>query len=291
MPPIDRMESMKKALKSALRAAVIVFLAAVFSALLVRYSPGAMVDERELNQKLSEHSLAALRAERESRQSIGRNFVAYLRGLPKGDLGYSESNSAPISALIRDRAPETLREIAIGLTAAWLAGFAFAIPGVRVRNAFLYDAGSAACAGLLLSLPVALIAYVAVSTGTPVGIVMALVLAPRIFRFSRNFLRQAYGALHIEIARANGITETRIFMRHILPVLAPQFLALAAVSMTMAIGAAIPIETICDAPGLGRLAWQAALARDLPLLVNITMLIAVVTTAAMGFAEALTDRA
>jgi len=38
-------------------------------------------------------------------------------------------------------------------------------------------------------------------------------------------------------------------------------------------------------PGLGKLAWQAAMARDLPLLVNMTMLIALATTAAMAFSQ------
>jgi ABC-type dipeptide/oligopeptide/nickel transport system permease component len=45
----------------------------------------------------------------------------------------------------------------------------------------------------------------------------------------------------------------------------------------MAIGAAIPIEALCGVAGVGDLAWQAALARDLPLLVNITILVTVAT--------------
>ena len=53
----------------------------------------------------------------------------------------------------------------------------------------------------------------------------------------------------------------------------------------MAVGASIPIEVVCDSPGLGQLAWQAALGRDLPLLVNITLLIAVVTLFANSFSD------
>ena len=45
----------------------------------------------------------------------------------------------------------------------------------------------------------------------------------------------------------------------------------------MAFGASIPVETLCDLPGIGQLAWKAAMARDLPLLVTLTMLIAVLT--------------
>jgi peptide/nickel transport system permease protein len=44
----------------------------------------------------------------------------------------------------------------------------------------------------------------------------------------------------------------------------------------LAIAAVVPIEVICDVPGLGQLAWKAALARDLPLLVVLTLLVAIV---------------
>ncbi|MFZ0396306.1 MAG: hypothetical protein WCF17_07435 [Terracidiphilus sp.] len=42
----------------------------------------------------------------------------------------------------------------------------------------------------------------------------------------------------------------------------------------------IPLEALCDSPGIGQLAWQAALSRDLPLLVNLTMLFTLVTLGA-----------
>jgi len=47
--------------------------------------------------------------------------------------------------------------------------------------------------------------------------------------------------------------------------------------VSMAIGSAIPIEALSGIAGVGDLAWQAALARDLPLLVNITILVTVAT--------------
>src|SRR5260370_16887592 len=92
------------------------------------------------------------------------------------------------------------------------------------------------------------------------------------------------------MARAGGVSETRILYAHVLPGIAPQLLALFSASISIAIGAAIPIEAICDVPGLGRLAWQAAIARALPLLVNLTMLVAIVTTIATSISEVLTLR-
>jgi len=63
----------------------------------------------------------------------------------------------------------------------------------------------------------------------------------------------------------------------VLPISLPQTLALAAVSVNLALSAAIPIEALCDVPGVGQLAWQAALGRDLVLLVNLTVVVALVT--------------
>jgi peptide/nickel transport system permease protein len=276
---------MQTLLRQLARMAFLVLAAGISTALLVRFSPGALVDEREMDPRLNSESLASLRAENAANRRIGTVLIRYFAGLAKGDLGYSQSNHAPIAELIADRAPATLREISIGLLGGWLLALAFAIPAGRFRQAWVYDAAASTGAGLLLTFPAALLAYYCLAAGAKSGVVLILVLAPRIFRFSRNLLVQAYGATHVQMARVRGVPESRILAAHVLPSTAPQMLALAAASVSMAIGAAIPIEAICDVPGLGKLAWQAAMARDLPLLVNMTMLIALATTAAMAFSE------
>jgi ABC-type dipeptide/oligopeptide/nickel transport system permease component len=53
----------------------------------------------------------------------------------------------------------------------------------------------------------------------------------------------------------------------------------------MALGATIPVEVICDSPGIGQLAWRAVLGRDLPLLVNLTVLVAALTMAANSVSD------
>ena len=267
------------------RMAMLVLAAGLASALLVRYSPGSLVDEREIDQRLNERSVAALRAEKAANRDVVPAFLRYLKGLVRGDLGYSESRQAPIAGLIADRAPETLRELTLGLLGGWLLGLGLAIPAGRFRQAWIYDAFCATAAGLLLSLPAALLAYLCLVAGAKSAIVLVLVLAPRVFRFTRNMLVQAYGSIHVEMARARGVRETSILAKHVLPAVGPQILTLAAASISMAFGAAIPIEAICDVPGLGRLAWQAAMARDLPLLVNLTMLIALATMVAMAISD------
>jgi len=56
------------------------------------------------------------------------------------------------------------------------------------------------------------------------------------------------------------------------PPAASQLPALAGVSLSMALGAAIPVEVLTNAPGAGQLVWLAVLGRDLPLLAVLTAL-------------------
>lgn len=276
--------------------AALILLAGLACACLVRYAPGALVDERELNQRAGEDTLAALRAHKAQEAGVTANFVGYLRGLAHGDLGYSESNNSPVAALLRDRAPQTLRDLGFGLSGAWLLGLGSAIFAACFPNAWRFDTALTATSGLLLSLPAALIAYLCLVAGPGLMVgavsraVLAIVLAPKVFQYSRNILVSAYGEPHVEMARARGISKSRILWTHVLPAAAPQLGALAAASVSIAIGAAIPIEAICDVPGLGRLAWQAATARDLPLLINLTMLVTLATTTAMAVSEIFLSR-
>jgi peptide/nickel transport system permease protein len=62
-------------------------------------------------------------------------------------------------------------------------------------------------------------------------------------------------------------------------------IALAGITVSIALGANIPVEALCGLPGIGQLAWQAALSRDLPLLVNLTVLVTLVTLLANSGAD------
>ena len=78
----------------------------------------------------------------------------------------------------------------------------------------------------------------------------------------------------------------RILMWHVAPIALPQLLALVGVSVSIAIGVLLPVEVICDVPGIGQLAWQAAQSRDLPVLVNLTLVVTFVTVCATMLSDA-----
>ncbi len=261
-----------------------VLLGGFLGAILVRYAPGFGVDEQELDTRLSKDSIHALRASHANERNILVFYVHYLRRLFQGDLGRSRSLGRPVAELFRQRVPLTLQSVGLGLLGGWVLGFGLALPGALSRH-WSYDIFSTMLSGLFLCLPSAVLALFFLYFGGSASWAIALVVFPRIFRFSRNLLVQTYALPHIVSAKARGLGNARILIWHVLGLAAPEFMALVGVSISMGVGAAIPIEVICDTPGIGQLAWQAALARDLPLLVNITLLIALLTLAANSVSD------
>ncbi|HTC86845.1 MAG TPA: ABC transporter permease, partial [Bryobacteraceae bacterium] len=227
----------------------------------VRLGPGFDVDERELDSRLSAESQQAIRAERARDNNIASFYFRYLAGLVHGDLGFSRSLNRPVLELLKERLPLTLASLGYGVLGGASLGLALALltvwwraPGVDVVPAIL--------SGLCLAAPAA---------------VVALVVFPHVYRYAKNQLVATSQSPHVVAAQAKGLSAWRVLWAHVFTPAAPQLAALAGISVSLAFGASIPIEVICDTPGVGQLAWRAALDRDLPLLVTITVLVAVMT--------------
>jgi len=257
---------------------------ALFSATLVRFAPGYGVEERELDPRWSAQSIEALRQKQLLHEGLGSFYFHYVSALARGDFGESNSLKRPVRELLRQRLPVTGNSVVRGLGVAWLAAGLLASLGLASRGG-LYEASSTALSSLLLSLPSAVVAMLAVHLRTPVFCAISVVVFPRLYRYIRSLLGRSYDQPHVLAARARGLGSGAIFWRHVLPVAAPPLLALFGVSFAIAFGAAIPIEALCDSPGMGQLAWQAALSRDLPLIVNITLVVCLVMLAANSFAD------
>ena len=264
--------------------AALVLLGGLLSATLVRLAPGFDTDERELDPSLNAESLRAIRAERASQHNIIRFYASYLRGAVHGDLGTSQALGQPVGSLLRERWPVTLRVAGIGLLLGWLLASSLAFAACLWQRQAGEILGTA-LSGAFLCSPAAVLALASVIFNSPGYLAIALIVFPKIYRYSRNLLAKAYALPHITAARARGLGELRILARHALPVAGPQMIALAGVTISIALGAAIPVESLCGLPGIGQLAWQAALSRDLPLLVNLTVLVTLVTLLANSGAD------
>jgi peptide/nickel transport system permease protein len=264
--------------------AALVVLGGLLSATLVRLAPGADSDDRELDPSLSAESVRALRQSRAAEKNILGFYANYLRGAVHGDLGTSHALGQPVQSLLRERWPVTARVAGIGLLQAWLLGATLAFTSCLWRRP-IFEILGVTISGAFLCIPAAVLALLSVILNAPGYLAIALIVFPKIYRYSRNLLAKAYALPHIIAARARGIGEMRILMWHVLPVAGPQMIALAGITISIALGASIPIESLCGLPGIGQLAWQAALSRDLPLLVNLTVLVTLVTLLANSGAD------
>jgi peptide/nickel transport system permease protein len=261
-----------------------VLLGGFLSATLVRLAPGFDADEQQLDPHLSAQSLQAIRDQRHQDHNVFRFYFSYMQRAAHGELGTSLSLGQPVRTLLRDRAPLTLRLLIMGLGLAWLLTLTLALSAAWLRLS-VYDTLTTVLSAILLCVPAAVLALLSVLWNVPGSLAIALIVFPRTYRYTRNMLVKTYALPHLITARAKGLGEGRILFWHVLPVVAPQLLAVAGVSVSMAVGAAIPVEALCGLAGIGQLAWQAALARDLPLLVNITVLVTLVTLLANSGAD------
>jgi peptide/nickel transport system permease protein len=263
-------------------------LGGLLGATLVRVAPGFGVDESELDSRLSTQSIEALRRSQPPAQNLASFYGHYLVRLFHGDLGTSRSLQRPVAELVRERAPETAKSVVLGLALGWALGLSLAI-AVVISRSWALDMFASLLGGTLLCLPAAVLALLFLISRMPGRLVLALIVFPNIFRYSRTLLVRAAAAPHVLMARATGLKNASVLFSHILWPAAPQLLALAGVSVSIAFTASIPVEALCDLPGLGQLAWKAALSRDLYLLVTLTMIVALVTLVANSFSDLLSQ--
>jgi peptide/nickel transport system permease protein len=264
--------------------AALVLLGGLLSATLVRMAPGFDSDERELDPSLSAESIRSFRQARAGEHNVLSFYVHYLRGAIHGDLGTSHALGQPVQNLLRERWPVTVRIVGIGLSLAWLLALSLAFTTCLWRRP-AFEIFGITFSGAFLCIPAAVLALLSVVLNAPGYLAIALIVFPKIYRYSRNLLAKAYASPHITAARGRGLGEVRILAWHALPVAGPQMIALAGITVSVALGASIPVEALCGLPGIGQLAWQAALSRDLPLLVNLTVLVTLVTLLANSGAD------
>ena len=277
-------DSLRKFRRLLVRSIVVVFIGGFLGGALMRLAPGFGVDEEELDSRLSAESVQSIREAHAQKDSLPVFYAHYIEKLLQGDLGYSQTLHEPVNQLLAERFPETLKSVSLGLAFGWTAGLALALFAVMSRSVFI-DMTASLIASLLLCIPAAVIALLFLIAQAPGRMVVGLIVFPKIYHYAHNLLQQSASLPHVLTARAKGVGTFQVILRHILPVAAPQLCALAGVSVSIAFAASIPVEVLCDLPGIGQLAWKAALGRDLELLVNLTILITLITLFANAAGE------
>ena len=238
--------------------------------------------------RLDARTIEGLRQSRSQSQNPLKAYGRYLAGILRGDFGYSETFKRPVSELLGDRYPVTLRAVGTSAAIGWTVAALLASCVSLLRSRALQ--GSAGLlSGMLLCVPSALLAFGAVVLNAPVAAAMSCVVFSRLFSTIDAYFRKTGLEPHVRAAEAMGMTRNALFTWHIAGANLPQMVALAGSSVSIALGAAVPLEVICDSPGIGQLAWRATLGRDLPVLLAVTLAIAAVNTTVAAVTDAIVD--
>jgi peptide/nickel transport system permease protein len=260
------------------RTLLLLALVAMGTIALMRFAPGYFSDSREMDAKYAERERSVLQQEQAQQGSLSVLATGTIRGWFHGDLGSSRQYGVPVSELVRPRLRVTAMLLFQGVLYGWLLAVSAAFP------ASLLSRGTS-LAGLpftlLLAIPTGAMATLCLlaNAGGPV-LVLTLLVAARDFKFLQRLLRSAWTAPHLLHARARGIPFASLARAHVLRNITPQITSLATLSLVTALSAIVPLEVIFDVPGVGQLAWSAAMNRDMPVLVSITLLMALMVSCA-----------
>lgn len=235
------------------------------------------------------------------REQIGLNqpiltqYFDYLGKVAKGDLGNSLTNNAKISSL----AVEKIRNSLILGGAAIVLVFGIGVPLGMIaafrRNSWL-DTGisSAAVAGMAvpnfwLALLVVWLFSSTLGWFPPAGqggvkylVLPAIVLAAEgialTVRMTRSAMLENVGQDFVRTLRAAGLSERRVYFKHVLRNSLLPIISLAGLRVGQIIGYALVVETIFGWPGVGQILVNGVLRRDYPIVQFFALLLVIVVT-------------
>ena len=304
-----------------LAAAFAIVLAVVsFAFIAIHLAPGTPFLPEE-GRLINPAAVARLRARFGLDRPLPEQYVRYLAALAHGDLGESFSQRRPVSQAIASAIPSTIRLAGAALVIDFLLGIALGVfQAARARRRS--DAALTSATLFLYSLPVFWLGLVLLLVfgqwlhWLPVGGETDLVLYPylsffgRLFdrlkhlalpaltlgvigaagtaRFQRAALLEVLGQDFIRTARAKGLTQSAVLIRHALRDALLPVIALLGLALPFLLTGAVLIETVFAWPGLGKLATDAIAARDYPLVLAATLLASVAVVIGSLVADVLT---
>jgi peptide/nickel transport system permease protein len=268
--------------------------------LILRLTPGDPAAVMAGNSATLE-DIAKIRSDLGLDQSLFKQFGLWVKSLANGDLGYSYFYKLPVSKLIADRIGPTLSlatftiilavivAVPLGTLAAWKHGswldkglMGFSVLGFSVPVFVL-----AYCLIWLLSIKLNIFPVQGYKRVAEYGvgqwllhlalpaITLSIVYVALIARVTRAAVSEALTEDYVRTARAKGLPEWKVLLRHGLANAAVPIVTVIGIGIALLIGGVVVTETVYAIPGLGQLTVDAVLARDFPIVQGVILLFSV----------------
>jgi peptide/nickel transport system permease protein len=309
-------------LKRLLQAIPLLLGIATLTFFMVHLAPGDPMDmylEERYQRDIDPTTIELVREKYGLNQPVHVQYVKWIGNVARGELGESFRYRRPVSSLIAERAPYTLQLAVLALVFDALIGIALGIISavkqysavdrtVTVGSLIVYSVpGFWLALMLVLLFSVNLgwfptsqtrsLDYELLSVGGKIFdrawhlalpvFVLGVASAAGTARYVRNKLLDVLNEQYVIAARARGLSERSVILRHALRNALIPVATIYGLALPFLLGGAVLIEKVFAWPGMGLLAVEAVGARDYPVILATTMLGAVLVVLGSLLADVL----
>lgn len=267
-------------IKRILNTAIVVFGVLLLTFLLIHLVPGDPV-EVMLGESASSADRESLRAELGLNQPLLQQFGHYLSRLAHADFGQSIHTKTPIAELLESRYPATLKLALLALTIGLLIGIPLGIYSALKAGRWqdivvtIISVRLSAMPAFWLG-PVLMLIFAVWLGWLPVSgmesnasiilpaLTLGFGLSAILTRMTRTSLLEVLNDDYIRTARAKGLTERVVILRHAMRAALLPIITIVGLQMGSLLAGAVITETIFSWDGIGRLLVESIEKRDYP---------------------------
>jgi len=286
---------------------VTLFFISVISFLVVYLAPGEPSQIDPLNPKFTPEDLVKFRQEFNLDKPLHVQYYLFYKNLFTGELRSWKDNQ-PVLGNIYERFRNSLWLFIVGTLITWCLSFPVGIHAAIKRGSFL-DRSSTFLAYVLISIPSFFFAYILIifvvrtfnipvigmhtfgmDAAAPLYQVMDKIwhlVIPSVLgalggiallsRYVRAQMLEVIHQDYIRTAKAKGLSEDRVYYKHGFRNALLPFVTMFGLILPGLIGGSVIIESIFAWPGMGRMGYEAILARDYPIIITLNFIAAVLT--------------
>lgn len=292
--------------KRALTGLLVVLVSVCFNFVLVRLAPGDPVKIMAGTENPNPEMIATLTQKYGLDKSIPEQFVMFLEGVVKGDLGYSYVSDEPVIKLIGEKIVPTLLLSLTALILSVTIGSILGVQAARRHNSkfdkfvcgvsYIFDSTPGFWLGMIMILIFASTLKWFPTSGMvnlrenytgfnkildiiwhmvlPVG-TLVLVQIPYYFRITRSSVLQVMSEDFVTTFKATGMSRKKIFNKYVFKNAVLPTITIVGMSIAFLLSGTVLLETVFSWPGMGRLLMSSISKRDYPVLTGIYLVISV----------------
>ncbi|RJR43141.1 MAG: ABC transporter permease [Desulfobacteraceae bacterium] len=295
--------------RSIIQKIITLFFVSVISFFIIHLAPGKPSQVDPMNPKITPEVVERYRKAFHLDKPLHTQYLYFYRDLFTGRLVSMKDNQAVLGK-VWERFLNSLLLFIVGTIITWTLSFPIGIHAAIKRGGF-YDRSTTFLSYLLISIPGFFFAYILIilvvtrlevpvigmqtfGLGDSSGLELAMdriwhLLIPSILgatggiailsRYVRGQMLEVEGHDYVRTAKAKGLPSEQVHYKHALRNALLPFVTMFGLILPGLIGGSVIIESIFSWPGMGRMGYEAILARDYPIILTINFISAVLVLA------------